>query len=73
MGGGAAGGDFFCARLLSAASHNSLRSDRCSAAEAAQKKSSNPRKASHPHPLPPLSRLVVTTLYVLDWVVFCIK
>ena len=69
MGGGAAGGDFFCARLLSAASHNSLRSDRCSAAEAAQKKSSNPRKASHP--LPPLSRLVVTTLYVLDWVVFC--
>ena len=48
LAGGAALGDFACARRLSAASHNSLRSDRCSAAEAAQAKSSQPRKARRP-------------------------
>ena len=46
---GAAFGDFLCARRLSAALHNSLRSDRCEAAEAAHKKSSKPRNTRHTH------------------------
>lgn len=54
---GAAFGDFFCARRFSVPSHNSLRSDRCSGTEAAQKKSPKPRKVRRP--IPPSSRLAI--------------